>query len=241
LGTARLTEEMHTYNHTLTWLSSKFGSELAVQKSCGASAGIASILYVCMRRHHIPQTHLHNVQHIHVIVLPALVFLSRMTHSPWHPLHEQEDVTCSVGNIYQCFAGHLHCSVCVDEVKLRSPYALCPMCGLHQIGEIRCISLEKHRDRKIEQVRAKAAAALVSRNDVNHVNSLVFARRDTAAFLSTERSASLQNAQPMRTAKIYFCGRPGTRLRRGHLRLLITRQIHRIHGARLVCRPLQLA
>jgi len=28
------------------------------------------------------------------------------------------------------------------------------------------------------------------------------------------RAASLQNAQPMRTAKIYFFGRPGTRLAR---------------------------
>ena len=98
-----------------------------------------------------------------------------MTHTP---LHEQEDVTTRVGNIYQCLAGHLHCSACVDAVRSRSSSALCPTCRSHQVGQVRCIAVEKHRDHKTERVRAKASAAIasVSSNDVNHVNSIVFAR-----------------------------------------------------------------
>ena len=87
----------------------------------------------------------------------------------------QEDVTTSEGNIYQCWEGCLQCNACVEAIQSRSPCAVCPICGSNQIGEVRCISLEKQRDIKMIRVRAKEPAATVSGNDV-YSRAPMFAR-----------------------------------------------------------------
>ena len=53
-----------------------------------------------------------------------------------------------MGNVYQCCLGHLLCNVCF--FKIGGSKALCPTCS-QQMSEIRVISLEKHRDRKLAE------------------------------------------------------------------------------------------
>ena len=62
-----------------------------------------------------------------------------------------------MGNVYQCCAGHLQCSVCFN--MLGGALAMCPTCSQQMSHAIRVRSLEKYRDNQFVRARAQANMA----------------------------------------------------------------------------------